>query len=186
MDRAIILASGPSLNDEDISVCKRSCWPVVTVNNTWVRYPECNIIYGGDFAWWREHYKLIKSNAALWSCDHHAALRYNLNHHKVPPSTYNSGMRAIELAVQLGAKHILLLGYDCSLSNGNHWHGNHEKTSNPTTDMVELWKQQFERAAKKLSTEADIINCSRHTELSSFRKSGLLEQLSFIPSASLR
>lgn len=180
MKRCIILASGPSLDDEDIDVCRKSRWNVITINNTWARYPDCDIIYGGDYIWWKEHHKLIKSNAEFWSCNQHASLSFNLNYHQVPPGTYNSGMRAIELAVKLGAEHVILLGYDCSLSHGSHWHGNHDTTANPTDELITLWKQHFSHVAKKLNHKVNIVNCSRFTELDVFRRASLCDTLASV------
>lgn len=67
-----------------------------------------------------------------------AHLRYSVNLFRAPDNdAFNSGQRAIQLAAHFGAERIILLGYDCSLENGTHWHGNHpDGLKNPDGDCV--------------------------------------------------
>ncbi|PNK93080.1 hypothetical protein CEQ28_023300 [Hafnia alvei] len=38
---------------------------------------------------------------------------------------------------------MLLLGYDCSLASGTHWHGNHVTLRNPDATSVSRWHEDM-------------------------------------------
>lgn len=176
MDRAIIFGSGPSLTQEDAEVAVSSGWPLITVNSSWQMVPGCDVIYAGDLEWWEHHHALITSDAARWTCHPLAAQRYRLKLH-VARGSYNSGMRAIQFAVSQGARRILLLGFDCCTGYGTHWHGDHPAgLRNPTPDTPVRWLRHFE-SISCLRDAADIINCSRTTRLTQFRRMALADAL---------
>ncbi|MFZ4219713.1 hypothetical protein ACEV6Q_17910 [Enterobacter ludwigii] len=176
MDRAIILASGPSLVQEDIALAMASGWPVIAVNSTWQAAPDCDVIYAGDIEWWHHWRSRIESSAERWTCHAEAASRYGLKLH-VATGCYNSGMRAIQFAYQQGARHIALLGFDCSTRHGTHWHGEHPAgLRNPGDGSEARWQGHFAGLAGQL-TGADIVNCSRYTALTLFRRQSLAQAL---------
>jgi hypothetical protein len=87
-------------------------------------------------------------------------------------------MRAIQFAIDKGFEKIILLGYDCSVSNGVHWHGKHEKMKNPDQARVHLWKGHFAAVATEAQQKkVEVLNCSRYTELDCFKKVSLEEVL---------
>lgn len=176
MDRAIVIASGPSLTREDAAQAMASGWPVIAVNSSWQSVPGCDVIYAGDLEWWAANYARIDSPAERWTCHALAAQRYHLKLHTASGS-YNSGMRAIEFAVSQGAKRIAMLGFDCCTKAGTHWHGDHpDGLRNPDSDTPVRWLRHFERL-RPLLARADIINCSRRTRLTLFRRLPLTEAL---------
>ena len=88
----------------------------------------------------------------------------------------NSGAGAINLAITLGAKRVILLGYDCQKTGGKaHWHGNHEKGLG-NAGTIRDWPAQFAKLAK-VYPDTDIINASRDTALTCFRRADLDEVL---------
>lgn len=88
----------------------------------------------------------------------------------------NSGAGAIALARYLGAKKIILLGYDCQITNGlKHWHGDHPKGLYNAGTMPK-WFAHFENVAKDFK-ELEIINCSRQTALTMFKRENLEDTL---------
>lgn len=86
----------------------------------------------------------------------------------------NSGLRAIELAIGFGAARVLLLGYDCSVTSGTHWHGDHKLTKNPDAKRCAEWQRHFAMLDPK---QAEIINCSRETALNCFPRMTLEKAL---------
>lgn len=83
---------------------------------------------------------------------------------------FNSGQRAIQLAAHLGAERVILLGYDCTLANGAHWHGRHPATMhNPVPHEVGRWHSDFSSLAGALP-DVEIINASRETALTCFKR----------------
>ncbi|EPM3081452.1 hypothetical protein [Escherichia coli] len=77
----------------------------------------------------------------------------------------------------LGAKRIILLGFDCSITNGSHWHGDHTCLDNPTAANVKRWHGEFARVAQLLRGKVNITNSSRQTALNCFRRQSLDEAL---------
>lgn len=181
---AVCIASGPSLTEHDCNLVERSGLPSIAVNSSWKIAPFADVIYAGDAQWWHANYHAIESDAEKWTCSLSAyEFFYNdLHHFRVPDKSHqtgwNSGMRAIELAAYFGASKILLIGYDCSLKNGIHWHGEHKNTNNPTKQNCDKWHIQFERVASRMSSlGVEVVNCSRYTELRSFPVKKLEDEL---------
>lgn len=164
-----VLASGPSLVQEDIELVKKSGIKTIAVNTTWEKVRFCDVIYAGDNVWWKHHHNSIDIDAERWCCAKAAVIPYKCFYRdrKVKPG-YNSGANAIELAANVfKAKTILLLGFDCSVKNGIHHHGNHKNTPNPNERRCEQWKKQF-KSLLDLCKNTEIINCSRYTEIKHF------------------
>ena len=92
----------------------------------------------------------------------------------------NSGFQALNLAVQFGAKRIVLVGYDMRCDQGLHWHGPHGKgLNNPTPRNVERWRRVTDEAADLLRfLGVEVVNCSPISALRAYPKMGLEEALS--------
>lgn len=72
----------------------------------------------------------------------------------------NSGYQAVNLAYILGAKTILLLGFDM---HGDHYFGQHQKplrNGSPFNLFIESFKT--------ITKDVEIINCTRHSALHCF------------------
>ena len=163
------IASGPSLTSDDCKLIENSGIKTVAVNNSWEMAKFCDYIYAGDTKWWNEYCDKINIDAEKWTCSIEAANKYKINYH-IASGSYNSGMRAIQFGVFKGFKRIALIGYDCSLKNGIHWHGRHiSNLRNPEDHKVRIWNKQFQRVADNIKNlNVKVINCSRYTELKCF------------------
>lgn len=172
------IASGPSLTKQDCEAVEKTGMPIIAVNSSWLLSKDCDFIYAGDGAWWQANIDQVQAEAQyaeLWTCAEYVSKELRLNYHKPKTSGFwNSGMRAIQFAIEQGAKKIILLGYDGSLKNGVHWHGLHENTSNPTKAIARKWNVQF--CIIEQST-VEIVNCSKYTEISAFKKDNLENHL---------
>lgn len=180
----VCIASGPSLNERDCNLVEQSGLQSIAVNSSWRLAPFADVLYAGDARWWDANYHQINCESERWTCSLSAYERFynNLHHFRVPEKAHqtgwNSGMRAIELAAFLGASKIILLGYDCSVKNGVHWHGLHKNTNNPGPDNCAKWHKQFARVGQRMkSLGVDVVNCSRYTELRSFPVKRLEDEL---------
>lgn len=169
------IASGPSLTPEDCALVEASGHPIVAVNSSWKAVRSASVIFGGDQAWWDAYRHEIDIPAKLWTCNMNASLKHGLLLLRNPARHWNSGLRAIELAVFLGAAKVVLLGYDCSVKKGLHWHGKHVKTQNPTTSLCQSWELQFNQLSKTL--KVPVVNCSRETSLKCFPRAKIEEIL---------
>ncbi|WP_353613946.1 hypothetical protein [Mangrovibacter phragmitis] len=168
MTNFICIASGPSLSRKDCLLSAKSGLPIIAVNSSWQIIPECQYIFAGDYAWWDKHHDNITSHAEKWTTSPRAKILYGVNlfggHTE---GAFNSGQMAIRLASHFGAKRIILLGYDCSLKNGIHWHGKHHGLDNPSREEVSRWHTDFSSLVCELP-DVEIINASRYTELTCF------------------
>ena len=174
------IASGPSLTAEDCELVRQSGAKIVAVNNSWELVPFCDYLYAGDEKWWKVYHETVADIVAeKWTCNRSAHVKYGVKLH-VAGGAYNSGMRAIQFGIMKGFKNIALLGYDCSLKKGVHWHGAHTRRflGNPNELKVGKWHVQFAKIAKKAKDfGVKIFNCSKHTELDCFEKMHLEEVL---------
>lgn len=171
----ICIASGPSLTQEDCELAGSTGHPIVTVNSSWQMAPNCAVIYASDYDWWKKNHQKITIPAERWTNNRKAEVDYRCN--RIPGlSGYNSGLAAILLAKHLGAERILLLGYDCQATGGQaHWHPLH-RGNNPNEISYRIWAKQFRSVGK--SVRDKVINCSRQTAITVFRRSSLPDALS--------
>jgi hypothetical protein len=162
------VASGPSLSSPDCQKLLEAHIPIIAVNNSWRAAPFCSAIYAADCCWWEEYSGEITSPASRWCGDSFTANRFGIHHldSKISGS-FNSGQRAIELAIHLGATRVLLVGYDCSIRQGTHWHGQHQMLANPDNFSVNRWHEEFKRLQQQYPS-IEILNCSRRTRLKCF------------------
>ena len=166
------IASGPSLTRTDCDLVAQSGVKVCCVNNAWEMFNKIDYLYAGDLKWWKAYSEKINIPVGeKWTCAQSAAKEFDINLHRRPKSPFNSGMRAIQWAIEQGFKQIALLGYDCSLKNGSHFHGDHtfEKARPLTNQKVKKWHMQFMKVEKQAKRAgAKVHNCSRYTELGCF------------------
>ncbi|CAM7641968.1 hypothetical protein K6625_19985 [Escherichia coli] len=178
MHTAIICASGPSLTHDDCQKAIGAGLPVIAVNSSWRAVPGCSHIYAGDLRWWDASIKELPESAELWTCNYRAHTRYGLHLFETDTRwAFNSGQRSILFAASLGAKNIILLGFDCSVSGGSHWHGDHVGLDNPNAENASRWRGEFASTARLLAGKVNIINSSRQTALKCFRRLSLDEAL---------
>ena len=163
-----VIASGPSLNKKDCDLIQQANLPAIAVNHSWRLARFCDVLYAGDACWWDEYGAEVDIKAERWTCTRMAAQKHGINLHKIAGS-YNSGSRAIQFAIEQGAARVVLLGFDCSLDNGVHWHGPHDKTKNPEKLKLRLWHRYFRQVAVQAKArKVEVINCSRMTALNCF------------------
>lgn len=178
---AVCIASGPSLTTLDVG--RVASLPTIVTNDTIRIAPFADVLLAADHGWWQQHWHEIDTPAQKWTTSAPAAEEFGLC--LLPRSRGNSGASAIQLAMEWGAGRVLLLGYDCSIEFGAHWHGDHIRTANPNEDALRVWRGDFQAVAKDAERrDVQVINCSRHTELPCFEKRDLLDELELIAARS--
>lgn len=177
MEVAFVLASGPSLTIEDVEAIRATGKFTIAVNSTIGLAPWANVLYAGDYGWWRYNRELWQNYHGIrYMCSKSAARDFDgvFRDRKVKPG-YNSGANAVEVAANVFKKDVvIMLGFDCSLKNGIHHHGKHERSGNPTEARVEKWQAQFS-SLPKVCKKTRIINCSRYTEIDCIDRMSLEE-----------
>ena len=174
MKQVAVIASGPSLTAEDCEVVQRSGISTIAVNSSWRAAPWAAVLYAGDSCWWEHYGREAVITAEHWTASRQAAIRYGINHHR-SVGVSNSGARAIRFALERGADQVLLLGFDCSVADGTHWHGDHPATGNPDAARCRQWMRGFLKIAAEYPGR--VINCSRKTALDCFPRSTIGELL---------
>jgi len=183
MKTAICIASGPSLTQEDVDLCKGKA-KVYVVNDTYRLAPWADVLYACDYKWWY-HYDGAKDFAGeKWTIDEEAARHFNLNKigsthdksfsledNKIALGS-NSGFQAMNLAAIQGATRIILLGYDMKMgpNNKRHWFGEHPDFLLMNSNYSR-WVEKFhcaENLIKRCGIE--VINCTLDSAIECFEK----------------
>jgi hypothetical protein len=92
----------------------------------------------------------------------------------------NSGYQALNLAVQWGARKIILIGFDMTDRSGVHWYGRNRwiGANNPDQSNFKRWIAAFEKAAPVLrDMGVSVVNVSRDSALGCFPKMALDDAL---------
>lgn len=187
-----IIASGPSANKVDLTIL-RDRIKVIAINTSVELAPWASCLYACDGRWWRLYNGKREFAGLKISQDPEAAALYDDVHLvRVQRDTHeiitrigylgggaNSGFQALNLAVQFGAKQILLVGYDMRLDLGTHWHDRHPPPlSNPMQLNVDKWRLALDGAASKLrELGVEVINCSELSTLKNYPKMTLQEAM---------
>jgi hypothetical protein len=186
----VIIASGPSLTSEDVEYCRGKA-KVIAINDNYLMAPWADYLYFCDGKWWRWHQdkeEFKNFQGQIYTRHSEAGEQENINHIQSKPEKglskdkdvihegSNSGYQAINLAYHLGAKRIILLGYDMQTTNGeNHWFGLHpDKIVSNYNNFVDKYNQMAPHA-KEIGLE--IINCTRQTALKCFPRQELRKAL---------
>jgi hypothetical protein len=92
----------------------------------------------------------------------------------------NSGFQALNLAVQFGARRVLLVGFDMTDHFGVHWYGRASGNgrSNPAEWNFKRWRAAFAIASVQLKTAGvQVLNASDLSVLTCFPKVTLEQAL---------
>jgi hypothetical protein len=164
----------------------------MTINNAWKLAPWADVLYACDFSWWNHHrgapefegLKISQDSKASDTFKDVRAVRTKRREDGLllgRPGHIgwggNGGFQALNLAVQFGAKRIILVGYDMHLDRGRHWHGDHPKgLHNPLPGNVRRWRAAIDKNAPLLKAfGVTVINASMESALTAFPKMSLLE-----------
>lgn len=195
-----VIAPGPSLTAEDAN---RPDGPVVAVGDAWRLRPTAEVLYHADHDWWDRHRGVPEFRGEKWIQDKPdrrdvllgaaAAERWGLRcvrgesrrgfsldpaliHHGL-----NSGFQAVNLAVLLALvpERIVLLGFDMKpgADGRRHFFGEHPQGLRPTpVGDYAAFAAAFALAAPTLAGAGiDVVNCTRDTALTCFRRAPLEE-----------
>jgi hypothetical protein len=188
-----IVASGPSAKTAPVDLL-RDRIHVIAINDSFRLAPWADILYSCDFAWWAQHkgareFKGLRLSHDLRACNEFGLHRVMIekvgsNELLLDRPSYvgaggNSGFQALNLAVQFGATGVMLIGVDCNLEHGGHWHKNHPMPmSNPAENNVQRWRIAFDGVAPSLAAlGVDVVNCSPISKVTQYPKLSIAEAL---------
>jgi hypothetical protein len=186
-----IIASGPSAKSHDLKLL--AGLKVIAIKENVELYPRADIVYGCDGAWWR-HRQGLKAFRGLKIaydprvCDTFADIK-RVEIAKTTDriltaaplhigSGGNSGFQALNLAVQFGAKRIMLIGFDMTDRSGVHWYGrnNWMNANNPSDPNFRRWMAAFHASLPDLEGVL-VVNVSPTSVLKAFPRISLAETL---------
>ena len=189
---AVVVASGPSLADEQITLIEHSVVFTIAVNNSYAKLQHPDVVYACDYLWWKLNHMKAKQNIPrrqLWTQDRAAAEQFQLSHIQWEGKdglgkrglrvNGNSGAGAINLAYHFGARRILLVGMDMKPGpNGEkHWHPDHPKPL-VQGQQFEEWRKKMGVLAADLKTEGvTVVNCTPGSALTCFPMGDLEQEL---------
>lgn len=182
---AVIIASGPSLTQNQVDHVKGKAFTIV-VNNCYKLAPWADILYACDEEWW-DYYR-PEFNGLKYTVNEDAARKYSLkllrckNNIKfstdpeVLATGGNSGFQAINLAYLLGYRKLYLLGFDYK-NSGNHWHGKHPGDMDKYPNM-NSWVYRIHEAKPEMDAAGlEVINCSPDSAIQCFEKRPIFDCL---------
>jgi hypothetical protein len=186
-----LIASGSSAAKAGVEQLQGRVRTMV-VNTSWQLAPWADVLYGCDLKWW-EKYNGVPEFKGLKLVQEREARTFFPELHLVKVdrlvdqllldrpgyvgSGGNGGFQVLNLAVQFGAKKILLIGYDMK---GDHWHARHPfPLSNPhPQDNFPRWRRAIDGAALVMwRMGITIINCSMISALQAYPKKTIQEAL---------
>jgi hypothetical protein len=190
---------------------QRDGWKVLLVQDAYRAMPFADAMYGCNPSWWRHHKDCGGFAGVKWTTHHKDITNNKLDpdHELKPPQSLadaygltvvagdeapgfsfdpgkvhygsNSGYQAINLAILLGSKRIVLVGYDMRCVGGiGHFFGNHpggELRQNSDAEYAGFIRF-FDIAAKLMPKDISIVNATPGSALNSFPKVSLVEALS--------
>lgn len=182
------LASGPSLCQQDVDLC-RGRVKVIAIKDSIRMAPWADVLYACDKKWWLAHpetasYTGLKYGLEMTRGRGDVQILRNTGDtglERQPDALRNgrnSGYQAINLAVHLGAQHIVLIGYDMQPSQHgkHHWFGAH-KYSN-SAPPYKLFLERFETLVDPLRRSGvTLVNATKGSALTLFPMVSLQEVL---------
>ncbi len=190
---AVITGQGPSLVPSEVTTISE-IFPTIAIKDTYQWAPNAQVIYACDRGWWFQRWK---TDVALR--EHKAdkvVLDYQKLDTKVPDLHWlkcagnqgfcfneghvchgrNSGHQALNLAVNMGAKKVILIGYDMKRINGKaHCHDRHVPVPEAVFDtfyeaMMSSYKALVERNIR-------VVNTSLQSRLTCFPKMSMQDAI---------
>lgn len=161
MSTFAVLATGPSMSQATADAVRGRA-RVIVVSDAYRLAPWADALVSSDRAWWAAHPEAHQFAGRKFSgikVDGCEQVR------RTPPlkSGSNSGLLACDLATQLGATRILLLGFDMQ---GSHFFGPHpEPLKNTQPARFEGFRAQF---AKWRPAGVKVLNCTPGSALRCF------------------
>lgn len=160
-----VLATGPSLTQQQADSVRDRC-RVIAVSDAYRLAPWADALASTDAAWWKAHPDALEFPGRKFGIIHDFQGVTGVETLHVDTGT-NSGLLGIMAAVKMGAKRVLLLGFDLH-SPGDHFFGRHPKPLKSTpVKRMEDFKRQF---ANYKPRGVEIINCTVGSELHCYRK----------------
>jgi hypothetical protein len=169
---AAIICTGESAGRIDRAPLAR--FARFAVNDGYILEPDADVLYAADSRWWHWHAAAVAATfKGRKFCPEEATCRrFGLEHITVERrgglsttpgviragvTAGNSGAQAINLAVLMGARRIVLVGMDMG---GSHFFGEHPKDIRSSTDFKAMVRTMSELASDLYRYGIEVVNTS--------------------------
>lgn len=179
--------------------CIRGLTRAFAIKSSWRLAPWADALYGLDKGWWiancgAAEFEGLKFSPSPTICRIYSGIREIRLKTKaevligqtgvigcgLKSGGGHSGFQAMNLAVQFGAKRILLVGFDMQMDKGAHWNPGERGVAKPDANRFETWRREMDGCADQIAgLGVDVINCSMGSALTAYRKVQLTEVLSW-------
>jgi hypothetical protein len=156
--------------------------------------PWADVVYGCDAPWWKHRNGLpefsgIKLAHATEVCTIYPGVnkieikdedRILIEEPATIGSGGNSGFQALNIAVQFGARRILLVGFDLHGAKGLHWYGKNtwRNANNPYDGNFMRWRRGFASVgADVVKLGISVVNASPDSAMTVFPQMTIPEAL---------
>jgi hypothetical protein len=189
-ETVVCIGSGPSLTQDDVDYCRGKA-RVIAIKNVINMAPWADVLYGsgadaGGQTWWSREGKNLTFPGLRYTLDPRAKQWASVLGNggecglSPDPATVctgsHSGYQAMNLAVHLGAKRIVLLGYDMQRTGGqDHYFGAHPHSRELPYHLFLFRFPTIVEPLKALGIS--VVNASRQTALDLFPRQSLREAL---------
>jgi len=187
-ETAVIVGTGPTATQIEPGRFRS-----IVIKSSWRLLPTADVLYGLDKGWWLANHGAPKFNGLKVSPSPTACRVFGLRQVSLKPRAEIltgepgvvgcglrtgggfSGFQAINLAVQFGAKKIILVGFDM---NGGHWSPDQRGVGKPDAARTESWRGALDACAPQFkSLGVGVINTGEHSALTAYPKMSLAEAL---------
>lgn len=179
----VIVGTGPSAAVQNYLLIKGLAH-VFVIKSSMRLAPWADAVYGIDVGWWiasqgAKEFEGIKFSPSPTVCKVFPEIQqiYLRNTKRLVPEPVgtvavgDSGFQAINLAVQFGARKIVLCGFDMTMNiHGAHWHRDYNGISRPDPKRMEEWRIRLDASANDfLNLGVDVVNASMISALKNYR-----------------
>jgi hypothetical protein len=187
-ETAVIVGTGPSA-----AKIEPGSFRSIVIKSSWRLLPTADVLYALDVGWWLANQGAPKFKGMKVSPSPTACRVYKLRKVSLKPRAEIltgeigvlgcglrtgggfSGFQAINLAIQFGAKKIVLVGFDM---NGGHWSPDQRGVGKPDAARTASWRVALDACAPQFkSLGVEVINTGEHSALTAYPKMSLAEAL---------
>lgn len=191
-ETVVVVGTGPSVKDVSLEVA-RGRTRVFVIKSEYKFAPWADALYGIDTGWWIANRGAPDFLGLKFSPSPTACRLFNLRQIKTKARAEiltketgvvgaglktgggHSGFQAINLAVQFGAKRILLVGFDMV---GGRRLAHEQGVAKQMSSRVAAWRKDMDDAAPQFDRlGVDVINCSAVSALTAYPKATLEQVL---------
>lgn len=194
-ETVVVVGTGPGAKEVSLDLARGKA-RVFVIKSTWKKAPWADALYGIDKGWWIANLGCPQFKGLKFSPSPSAARAFGLRQIKLKARAEillreigvigcglktgggHSGFQAINLAVQFGAKRILMVGFDMTLANGAHWNDDYNGVARPDAGRVTAWREAMDECAEQFrELGIDVVNCTMGSVLKAYPKMPLSEAL---------